>query len=114
MWDIQVNFNKKVFLEKYGKEFESLSEEDRITYCKDFFNHTVVEIVEVMQEVPFKMHTNQNKKINKENLLEEFVDVFKYLIGWVQLMGFSRQEFENKFFDKSKIVEERFKKQNGG
>jgi len=113
LWKTQLEFNKKLFKSKYGLDFCNLTNEQKNVYSKEFFNHLMVEVVEAMQEIPFKMHKVQQKVVDEAKLLEEFIDVFKFLLGWVQLRGFTCEQFTETFFSKSEKVEKIFNNEGG-
>jgi hypothetical protein len=54
------------------------------------------------------MHTSKNTEDVNDNVLEECVDVLKYLFGIIQLNGFSVDQLYEKFVDKSNVVEAKF------
>ncbi|NCC70307.1 hypothetical protein EOM09_01880 [bacterium] len=101
IWKVQQFFNNKVFPKpKNLKDKQSLT--------KEFILHLISESDEVLREINWKFHRGNKKKINKDKLLEELIDVFKYNLSIMQFWDISPSEFYQKFLDKSEIVEQRF------
>ena len=72
----------------------------------------IVEATEVLNEVDWKMHKSMNQAEDDNKILEESIDVMKFLFGLMIINGFSLDQIYNKFKEKSDIVEKRFKKSN--
>ena len=108
IWDKQKEFNDKFFSSK-GKDINNLSMDDKQVYTKDFILHLIKEATEVLDEIKWKMHRNENeKKVIESNLLEEIIDVFKYAMGLCQIWGIGLDQFRSEFKRKSDVVEKRF------
>ena len=92
IYEIQYKFTKS-FFEKKGLTLE------------DVMNK---EVYEVLDEIDWKSHTTKITEDVNDNILEECVDVMKYLLGLMQLNGFSIDDIYAKFKDKSNVVEAKF------
>lgn len=112
IFEIQKDFQIKLFQEKFGLDFNSLSEEDKIKWTKEFILCLAEESFEVLRELKWKTHKNENKEINSENVLEESVDVFKYLLNIILLNGFTYEQFFEKFIEKSTKVEKKYNEEH--
>lgn len=104
LWDIQREFNDKFFETKGGWP----KEEELVTASKDFAIHLIKEATEVLDELSFKMHRVGRGEVDRDNVLEELVDVQKFLWGWMQIWGFTWDDFREEFKRKSTVVEQRF------
>ena len=104
LWDIQHSFNDKFFKTKGGWPTA-----DRLTdESKNFAIHLIKEATEVLDELSFKMHRAGKGEVDRDNILEELVDVQKFLWGWMQIWNFSYDQFVDEFKRKSMVVEQRF------
>ena len=72
----------------------------------------IVEATEILNEVDWKKHKSTNQTEDNNKILEESIDVMKFLFGLMIINGFSLNQIYNKFKEKSDIVEKRFKKSN--
>ena len=105
LWNLQKQFNDKFWDTKGGWP---QGEKALTDASKDFAIHMVREISEILDELNSKMHRKQNKIVDTTNVLEEIVDVQKFLFGLTQLWGFTWEQFEEEFKRKSMVVEQRF------
>lgn len=91
---------------------DSLTDDEK----EEHFIHTVLvlfrELSEVLNELNFKKHVKEKKKVNKEHVLEEIVDCFKYLLNLLIIFGYNDKEFVDKFHQKSNDVENKLLKKN--
>lgn len=111
MFEIQRNFTKKLFEEKYNIDFDDISNKDKLSFSKEYILSATKELFEVLDELPaWKTHrfSKNREDLNKDNLLEEIVDSFKFILNLMIINGFTSEEFMNKFLDKSKIVDIRY------
>jgi hypothetical protein len=71
------------------------------------------EVAEVLDCIPWKLHDRKTRGIcvPREKLVEELVDVQKYLLILLVHHGVSAREFARAFDKKSDIVEERAAKE---
>lgn len=104
LWNIQKEFNDKFFETKGGwPESDQL-----VSVSKDFAIHLIKEATEVLDELSFKMHRKKRDEADRMNVLEEMVDIQKFLWGWAQVWGFTWDDFAEEFRRKSAVVEQRF------
>lgn len=104
IWNRQLSFNKNFFVEK------DYSHTVKQEITKDLVLHITDECYEVLHCVDWKMHKRKpNFVVDRNALLEECIDVFKYLLGILQLWNFNQDEFAKKFFEKCDVVEARYK-----
>ena len=109
IFKIQEEFTEK-FFKKQGLSVNEVrnNKELRIKWNKEYVLALSKEVYEVLDEIDWKMHTSKNTEDVSDNVLEECVDVLKYLFGIIQLNGFSVDQLYEKFIDKSNVVEAKF------
>lgn len=90
------------------KSIDKLTEDDKIRLTKEYLLYIHSELSEVLGNIPWKTH-RYTGQTNRESLLEELVDVTKFLWGLMVIWGVSPQELERAFDRKSDIVEQRFR-----
>jgi hypothetical protein len=113
MFDIQYNFTKKIFKEKFKLDINNISKnrELDIKWTKEYILALIKEATEVLDETDWKTHASKSSNDIKDNILEECIDVFKYLLGFLIIKGFNKKQIYNKFIDKSKVVEAKLKQE---
>ena len=109
IFNIQESFTEK-FFKKQGLSVSEVrnNKELKIKWNKEYVLALSKEVYEVLDEIDWKMHTSKNTEDVNDNVLEECVDVLKYLFGIIQLNGFNVDELYEKFIDKSNVVEAKF------
>lgn len=110
MQELQHIFNKQkefqilLFKDKFNLNFDELTEEQKLEWTKEFVLCLNEESFEVLRELNWKTHVHSKKEINRENILEESVDVFKYLLNIILVNGFTADEFLESFNKKTDKV----------
>ena len=110
---IQKDFTKKFFKSK-GLDIHDLTEdkEELVKWNKEYILALIAEATEVLNEVDWKMHKNMEMPIDaRDRLLEESIDVMKFLLGLMIVNGFSCNEIYSKFISKSLDVVKKFDKE---
>ncbi len=107
MFQRQLLFNEK-FFEDRGLDLHELSLEDRVRWSKEWIIHLEREIYEFLDETDWKMYRSSAGSVVDSNLLEEWIDTFKYLLGLVQIWGFDEYKIVREFARKSSVVEYRY------
>ena len=108
------NSLKKIFKEQkdFQKNFydpDNMTEEEKVNYSKEFILCAHRELGEILNILPWKSHRNlKNIDINLDELREEIIDSFKFLLNLCVIWGMTAEEFESLFFKKSKIVRQRY------
>ena len=112
IFEVQRNFTEK-FFKKQGLSIDDVlkNKELKVKWNKEYVLALSKEVYEVLDEIDWKMHTSKKSEDVNDNVLEECVDVLKYLFGIIQLNGFSVDNLYEKFMDKSKVVEAKFKQE---
>lgn len=92
----------------YGKTFGTLSYQERVALTKDYLLYLIGEVDEVLRELDWKAHRSAAEPFNRDNLLEELIDIYKYWLGVLALWGFTGDEVDGAFWRKTEVVERRF------
>ncbi len=103
LWDIQSSYLDKFYAKRGWPKPEELE-----ATTKDYLIHLIKEATEVLDEVSWKMHRPAKEYVDRDNLLEEMVDVQKYLWALMQIWGVTWDQFREEFKRKSMVVEQRF------
>jgi len=108
LWNEQLRFTKKFWDTKGG--LPDLKNEIGITaVAKDYILHLIKEATEILDELAcWKMHRASKGEVIRGNELEEIVDTLKYTLGLAQVLGFTFEELETAFMQKSMVVNQRF------
>lgn len=107
----------KIFEEQkdFQKNFydpDSMSNEEKVMYSKEFILCAHRELGEVLNMMPWKSHRAlKTKRIKVAELREEIIDSFKFLLNLSIIWGMDADDFEKLFFKKSKIVRKRYAKE---
>lgn len=110
---IQKDFTEK-FFESKGLVINDLADdkEELIKWNKEYILALIAEATEVLNEVDWKMHKNMEMPADaRDRLLEESIDVMKFLLGLMIVNGFSCNEIYSKFISKSLAVVKKFDKE---
>jgi hypothetical protein len=111
IWNSQLEFNKLLFKD-YGLDVESLSVEEKIRWSKEFFLHISKELVDIINCLPnWKMHYRNNERDSEfvsSNLVEEYVDVFKYFMGLGQVLGISLEDILQGYENKTEVIKQKY------
>ena len=104
--------NLKINMKLFFKEKQNLtlsevrnSKEDLVKWNKEYILALIAEATEVLNEVDWKMHKKMNLPTDaRDRLLEESIDVMKFLLGLMIVNGFTVDDVYNMFKIKSKKV----------
>lgn len=103
-------FEEQRDFQKNFYDIDNMSEEEKVSYSKEFILCAHRELGEVLNILPWKSHRKLEKKeIDVSELKEEIIDSFKFLLNLCLIWGMDSEEFKKLFFEKSQIVRERFK-----
>jgi hypothetical protein len=110
IYELQKKFTERFFKEKQNLTLEQVrnSKEDLVKWNKEYILALIAEATEVLNEVDWKMHKEMHLPTDaRHRLLEESIDVMKFLLGLMIVNGFSKEDIYDMFIAKSKIVEKR-------
>ncbi len=113
LWDLQQKFAEMVCMHFNGKSLASLEDFERVEESKEYALQIVGEIPEVLNTFNWKRHRVAKTGFNRAAMMEEFVDLQKFLWGWMQQWSISKGELHNAFVEKSKVVDFRWKQEKG-
>ncbi len=66
------------------------------------------ELSELLREIPWEMHLKNSSKVKATNVLEECIDVIKYIFAILHEYEYTPREISEMFFNKSTIVWNKF------
>ena len=92
-------------------DVDKLTEEQKIKLTKEFILCMHRELGEILNIIPWKAHRANNKHYNVDELHEEIIDTFKFMLNLCLIWGIDTDKFNNLFHNKSKIVEQRYIKE---
>ncbi len=96
-------------LQELGQAIDGLSHDELTELSKFYILAMHKELSEVLDNVDgWKPHRPSSGEHNRTQIVEESIDIQKYLIGFLLLWGVSPGEFFEAFMAKSKIVAERW------
>jgi hypothetical protein len=111
IWDDQLLFNEQFFKDQ-GLDLKSLSVSEKIKWAKEFFFHINNELTDLVNCFPrWKIHYKNNEREEElilSNLKEEYIDVFKYLLGLGQTIGLSYDDIVNTYKEKTEVVKQKY------
>ena len=113
IFKIQKKFTEHFFRQKFDLGLDEIrdSKELKIKWNKEYILSLIVEATEILNEIDWKMHRTKHVDSDDEKILEESIDMLKYLLGLFIINGFTVDDVYNMFMKKSEIVEKRFKKE---
>jgi hypothetical protein len=66
------------------------------------------ELSELLREIPWEMHVRNSSKVKATNVLEECIDIIKYIFAILHEYEYTPREISEMFFSKSAIVWNKF------
>jgi len=106
----QYDFAKYFLKKKHEIDLENITEEEKETWTRNLLLCMIKESTELLNSFDWRLIGDQNRE-SKDELLENGIDVFKFLLEILIINGFSSEDIENKFFQKSKVVESKFEQE---
>jgi len=106
LWGRQLGFTS-LLLATIDRPLDQLTEDDRTRLTKEYVESLHSELVEVLNSTSWKRH-RYIAASPREHLLEELVDVQKFLWGLMQVHRVTPAELSRAFNRKSTVVEQRF------
>jgi hypothetical protein len=110
---IQNAFTKKYF-ESNNIDIDKLkdNEELLVKWNKEYVLSIVKETTDLLDKLDWKMisQCTEQRQVS-DNILEECIDIFKYLLGLMILNGFTKDEVVQRFMDKSSVVEAKYEQE---
>jgi len=99
IWSDQKSFNKEFVT--YSPEIEYVQ-----MVVKDYILHLISEIDSLLNTINWKMKgwEKRDKKVKREAILEEWIDIFKFWLSIGLMFGFSVEDFGFMYWEKSEII----------
>ena len=107
IYERQRDFNRR-FLADRGCDLAELSMADRVRWTKEWVLHVEGELHELLREMNWKMHRISSDPVVRSNVLEEWTDCLKFLLGLANVWGFSVEDIVEEFDRKTQVVEFRY------
>ena len=104
VWDHQKEYNEQVV----GHKYESMTPEEKKN-LRNYFSLCITrEIMDALDNTDWKSHRDEPSESKGRNHLMELVDVFKYWMCICQLDGYTLDDIEKAYFDKSLVVHQNY------
>jgi len=78
---------------------------------KNYVLHMISEINSLLNTINWKIDATEQVKMEREKILEEWIDVFKFWLSIGHMFGFDVGDFERMYWDKSRRIEDKFSAQ---
>lgn len=88
-----------------------MTQEEVVSASKDYILHLISEADEFLREMNWKNHRKQSQDFVRSNMLEEWIDIFKYWLSLGLVWGFTPEDFLAEYERKSAVVEQRYKQE---
>lgn len=105
IWKDQKEFNSNFV------NYKNLDSKKRVEHLKEYGLLMIDEIMELIRETNWKGHRKDKVHTIDSNILEESIDIFKYWLSIMVLMGYSPEDFIEEYQRKSSVVEQRYKQE---
>jgi len=105
IFDAQKEFQKNFY------DPDDLIQEDKIKFTKEYILSIHKELSEILDTIPWKLHRKENVVHSRTNIVEETIDVFKFLLNICIIWKIEPEEFVKEFFRKSSVVNQRYQQE---
>jgi uncharacterized HAD superfamily protein/NTP pyrophosphatase (non-canonical NTP hydrolase) len=96
---------QKKLIDNWGK----LSLDEKIALTKELLLHITSEIGEVLEAVGrWKACGIGNENVRRSQIIEELIDIFKFLVTIAEIWDFTPEDFDKEFWRKSEVVWQRY------
>lgn len=102
MWKSQKKFNSNFV------NFDNLNLEGRQEMTVEYVLHLYSEIEDLMKKVNWKIHHKKDIPINRNEIILELIDAWKYILSIGLLWDFTPEEFIEFYNSKSRLVEQKY------
>ncbi len=104
---------KKIFKDQkdFLKNFvdpDTLSEEEKIKFTKEYILSIHRELGEILDTIPWKLHRKNEVKKSETNTAEEFIDCFKFLLNLCLIWKIDDDKFVKEFDRKTMVVWQKY------
>lgn len=111
MFFMQEEFTQKFFREKHKIDINTLSDEDKLSWNKEYVMSIVKEASDLLTDIDWRGMNSaltDRSGFANDNFLEDSIDVLKYTLGLLILNGYTKEQIYQKFVDKSNVVNAKF------
>lgn len=98
---------QKALQTELGYNFDSMTDEERSAYIKEYAQHLDHEMHEMLQELPFFKSWKKYPKYDLTLAREEFADALHFFLNCAIGLGLTAESLFNMFMDKNAINYER-------
>ena len=109
LWERQRVFTQSVLKGTRKLELGSIEGAELVSITEKYLLSLHKELDEALDDIAWKEHRLAEQPQLRDNVVEELIDVQKYLWGLMQIWGVTAGEFSQLFNDKSFVVEERWR-----
>ena len=102
MWKSQKKFNSNFV------DFDNLNLDGRQEMTVEYVLHLYSEIEDLMKKVNWKMHHKKDTPVNRNEIILELIDAWKYILSIGLLWNFTPEEFIETYNSKSRLVEQKY------
>ena len=102
IWTDQLKFEMNFF------DPEKMNEEERHRFTAQLALCLHSEVDELLKNVKWKHHREENVRVIESNILEEIIDIFKFWASLAQLWRFTPQDVEKEYWRKTAVVNQRY------
>ena len=109
LWEDQLEFTRQVISGTRDLVLGEVMGPELISITKEYVLSLHNEVDELLGELSWKEHRKSDTPLlTKDNVLEEMVDVQKFLWGLMQIWGVDFKEFRQAYLNKSFVVRKRW------
>lgn len=104
IWSDQKSFNKRFV--NFSPDLVYVQQK-----VKDYILHLISETDSLLNTINWKIQdfSKDSKEVDRAEVLEEWIDIFKFWLSIGMMFGFSVADFEKMYWEKTEKVKERFK-----
>jgi len=102
IWSDQKAFNRRFV--NYTPDAQYVQ-----SVVKNYVLHMLSEVNSLLNTINWKIDADAPIKMEREKILEEWIDVFKFWLSIGHMFGFDVGDFERMYWDKSERVKEKYK-----
>ena len=91
---------------RFNKRFmpEELTDEEKYQWMQKFIMYTTDELMEVLEELPFKHWKDYSVvEVDDQKIIEELADVLIFTFGMVDIMGFDDEDIFKEIAKKNRV-----------
>ena len=91
---------------RFNKRFmpEELTDEEKYQWMQKFIMYTTDELMEVLNELPFKHWKDYSVvEVDDQKIIEELADVLIFTFGMVDIMGFDDEDIFKEIAKKNRV-----------